>query len=86
MKKIIAAIIRVIIPKVVRKHEREKESKRIHNAYIMQDLLDNEHRIKNAVNKRFDTAYTTKKALRTARIHGMSDYYSDLALQGADFR
>ena len=52
MKKIIAAIIRVIIPKVVRKHEREKESKRIHNAYIMQDLLDNEHSGKESVVKK----------------------------------
>ena len=86
MKKIIAAIIRVIMPKAVREHEREEKARRIHNAVIMQNLLDNEHMIKDAVNKRFDTVYTTKKALKVARVYGISDYNSFKALQEADFR
>lgn len=86
MKKIIAAIIRVIMPKAVREHEREEKIRHNHNAVIMQQLLDNEHMIKEAVNKRFDTVYTTKKALKTARVYGMSDYNSFRALQEADFR
>lgn len=86
MKKIIAAIIRFFMPKAVRKHEREEKAKRIHNAVVMQTLLDNEHMIKDAVNERFDTVYTTKKALKTARVYGMNDYNSALALRNADFR
>lgn len=86
MKKIIAAIIRFVMPNAVRKHEREEKARRIHNAVIMQNLLDNEHMIKDAVNKRFDTVYTTKKALKVARVYGMNDYNSALALQNADFR
>ena len=86
MKKFIAAIIRAIMPNEVRKHKREEKVRRIHNAVVMQNLLDNEHMIKDAVNKRFDTVYTTKKALKTARIYGMSDYNSFKALNEADFR
>lgn len=86
MKKIIAAIIRFFMPKAIRKHEREEKTRRIYNAVIMQNLLDNEHMIKDAVNKRFDTVYTTKKALKTARVYGMNDYNSALALRNADFR
>lgn len=86
MKKIIAAIIRVIMPKAVREHERKEKAKRIHNADTIQHLLDLEHMIKDAVNKRFDTVYTTKKALKTARVYGMSDYNSFKALKEADFR
>lgn len=86
MKKIIATIIRFFMPKAVREHKREKKAKRINNAVIMQNLLDNEHMIKNAVNKRFDTVYTTKKALKTARVYGMNDYNSFKALKEADFR
>lgn len=86
MKKIIAAIIRVIMPKVIEKHEREEKARRIHNAVIMQNLLDNEHMIKDAVNNRFDTVCTTKDALKIARIHGMTDYNSAEALRNADFR
>lgn len=85
MKKIIAAIIRVIMPNAVREHEREEKARRIHNAVIMQNLLDNEHMIKEAVNKRFDTVYTTKKALKVSRVYGMNDYNSFTALQEADF-
>ena len=86
MKKIIAAIIRTIMPNEVRKHKREEKAKRIHNAVVMQNLLDNEHMIKEAVNKRFDTVYTTKKALKTARVYGMNTYNSFTALREADFR
>ena len=86
MKKIIAAIIRAIMPNEVRKHKREEKAKRIHNAVIMQNLLDNEHMIKDAVNKRFNTVYTTKKALKTARVYGMNDYNSAEALKKADFQ
>lgn len=86
MKKIIAAIIRVIMPKAIREHEREEKARRIHNAVVMQTLLDNEHMIKEAVNKRFDTVYTTKKALKTARVYGMNTYNSFTALKEADFR
>lgn len=86
MKKIIAAIIRSFMPNAIREHEREEKAKRIHNAVVMQTLLDNEHMIKDAVNKRFDTVYTTKKALKTARVYGMNTYSSFTALQEADFR
>lgn len=86
MKKIIAAIIRFVMPNAIRQHEKEKEIKRNHNAVIMQNLLDDEHMIKDAVNKRFDTVYTTKKALKTARVYGMSNYRSDVALENADFQ
>lgn len=86
MKKIIAAIIRAIMPNEVRKHKREEKLRRIHNAVIMQQLLDNEHMIKDAINNHFDTVYTTKKALKTARVYGRSDYNSFKALKEADFR
>ena len=85
MKKIIAAIIRVIMPNTIREHEREEKARRIHNAVVMQNLLDNEHRIKDAVNKRFDTVYTTKKALEAARVYGMNTYNSFTALKEAGF-
>ena len=86
MKKIIAAIIRFLMPNTIRKHEREEKARRIHNAVVMQNLLDNEHMIKDAVNKRFDTVYTTKKALKVGRVYGMNDYNSFRALKEADFR
>ena len=86
MKKIIATIIRFVMPKAIKQHEKEEKARRIHNAVIIQSLLDNEHRIKDAVNERFDTVYTTKKALKTARVYGISDYRSDIALDNADFK
>ena len=86
MKKIIAAIIRFLMPKAVKEHEREEKARRIHNAVVMQNLLDNEHMLKNAVNARLDTAYTTKKALEMARVCGIYDYNSFTALKEADFR
>ena len=39
-----------------------------------------------AVNKRFDTVYTTKKALKVGRVYGMNTYNSFTALKEADFR
>ena len=86
MKKIIATIIRFIMPNAVSEHEREEKNRRINNAVIMQQLLNYEHMIKDSVNNRFDTVYTTKKALKTARVYGMSDYNSFEALRNADFR
>ena len=86
MKKIIATIIRAIMPKAIKKHEEEKRNKHIHNADTIQHLLDLEHMIKDAVNKRFDTVYTTKKALKIARVYGMSDYNSAKALKEARFK
>ena len=86
MKKIIATIIRFVMPKAIKQHEKEEKARRIHNAVIIQSLLDNEHMIKDAVNERFDTVYTTKKALKTARVYGISDYRSDIALDNADFK
>ena len=86
MKKIIAAIIRFFMPKAVRKHEREEKAKRIHNANVLQDLLDNEHALRDRINAHFDTVYTTKKALQTACVYGMTTYSSFTALKEADFR
>lgn len=86
MKKIIATIIRAIMPKAIKKHKEEEKARRNHNAVIMQQLLDAEHMIKDAVNNRFDTVYTTKKALITARAYTISDYDSAKALRNANFR
>lgn len=86
MKKIIAAIIRVIMPKAIKEHKREEKARRIHNANVMQELLDNEHDLRDRINAHFDTVYTTKKALRIARVNDMTNYNSYFALQEADFR
>ena len=83
MKKIIAAIIRVIIPKAVKKHE---NAKRIHNAMVLQNLLDKEHSIRDSYNNEFDTVYTTKKALKEAYKRWKTGYNSAVALYHADFR
>ena len=82
MKKIIATIIRVIIPNVIRKHE---SAKHIHNAAVMQKLLDKEHFIRDNYNDEFDTVYTTKKALKKAYKACKTGYNSDVALNHADF-
>ena len=89
MKKIIAAIIRVIMPKAVRQHENTKSiqnAKHIHNAVVMQSLLDKEHSIRDSYNKEFDTVYTTKKALKEAYKRWKTGYNSAVALYHADFR
>lgn len=86
MKKIIAAIIRAIMPNEVRKHKREEKARRIHNANVMQELLDNEHEIRDKVNARFDAVHTTREALKIAYRNDMGNYHSYFALQEADFR
>jgi len=86
MKKIIAAIIRTIMPNEVRKHKREEKAKRIHNAIIMQNLLDAEHDLRNRVNEHQHIPSTTKKAVLMANKYGLSRYNSFEALKEADFR
>lgn len=82
MKKIIAAIIRAIMPKAVKKHE---NAKRVHNAIVLQNLLDKEHSIRDSYNNEFDTVYTTKKALKEAYKRWKTGYNSAVALYHADF-
>ena len=86
MKKIIAAIIRAIMPKAIRKHQREKKVKRIHNNHIMQTLLDNEHKIRDSFNQHQHIPSTTKNAILKANKYGLIKYNSALALKNADFR
>lgn len=86
MKKIIAAIIRAIIPNVVREHEREEKARRIHNAAAMQQLLDAEHDLRDKVNKHQYIPSTTKKAISMANKYGFDRYNSVRALNEADFR
>lgn len=83
MKKIIANIIRLIMPKAVRKHE---EDKRIHNAVVLQRLLNLEHAIKDAYNRQNNTVYTTKKACLKALDDGLTDYNCLSSIQNANFR
>ena len=85
MKKIIAAIIRFVMPNSIRQHEKENNNKRIHNATIMQQLLDTEHNIRDKVNERFDTVYTTKNAIRCGNANGIVKYNSVRALNEARF-
>ena len=82
MKKIIAAIIRAIMPKAVREHE----NKRIHNANIMQSLLDYEHELRDMVDNDCDQVFTTKYALRYGNSLRFFSYSSHRALRNADFR
>ena len=86
MKKIIAAIIRVIMPKAVKEHEREEKARRIHNANVMQELLDNEHEIRDSFNQHQHIPSTTKNAILKANKYGLIKYNSALALKNADFR
>ena len=86
MKKIIATIIRFVMPKAIKQHEKEEKARRIHNANVMQELLDNEHDLRDRINAHFDTVYTTKKALRLGYVNDMTDYNSYFALQEADFK
>ena len=83
MKKFIATIIRAIMPKAVRQHE---EQKRIHNANVMQHLLDAEHDLRDRVNEHQFIPSTTKKAVLMANKYGFSRYNSVKALKEADFR
>lgn len=83
MKKIIATIIRVIMPKAVREHE---EAKRIRNADELQYLLDVEHDLRDRVNSHQHIPSTTKKAILLANKYGLSKYNSFEASRNADFR
>ena len=86
MKKIIAAIIRAIMPKAIRQHEREKKSRRIHNANVIQHLLDAEHIIRDKVDEDYKQVFTTKQAIKCANKTGFTVYNSHKALKEADFR
>lgn len=83
MKKFIATIIRAIMPKVVRQHEK---AKRVHNANVIQHLLDAEHDLRDRVNEHQFIPSTTKKAVLMANKYGLSRYNSVKALKEADFR
>lgn len=83
MKKIIATIIRAIMPNTVRKHE---EVKRVHNANVLQHLLDAEHDLRDRVNEHQHIPSTTKNAILKANKYGLSRYNSFEALKEADFR
>lgn len=82
MKKFIAAIIRVLMPKAVREHE----NKRIHNANVLQHLLDAEHDLRDRVNEHEYIPCTTKRAILIANCRGLSRYNSAKALKETDFR
>lgn len=82
MKKIIATIIRAIMPKAVR----EYETKRKHNANVLQHLLDAEHDLRDRVNQHQHIPSTTKNAILKANRYGFSRYNSFEALKEADFR
>lgn len=83
MKKFIATIIRAIMPKAVRQYE---EQKRVHNARILQNLLNVEHDLRDRVNEHQFIPSTTKKAVLMANKYGFSRYNSVKALKEADFR
>ena len=82
MRKIIAAIIRTIMPNTVREHK----NKRIHNANVLQHLLDAEHIIRDKVNEDYNQVFTTKKAIKCANRTGFTVYNSFKALKEADFQ
>ena len=86
MKKIIVAIIRAIMPNEVRKHKREEKNKRIHNANVLQSLLDREHELRDKINEHQHIPSTTKKAVLMANKYGFRRYNSVQALKEADFR
>lgn len=83
MKKIIATIIRFVMPKTIRKHEK---AKRIHNAKVLQHLLNLEHNIRDTYNRQNDTVYTTKKACLEALSSGLTDYNCLLGVKKSSFR
>lgn len=86
MKKFIATIIRAIMPKAVRQHEREERNRRIHNAIVLQGLLNLEHNIRDIYNRQNGTDYTTKKACLKALSSGLTEYNCLLGIREADFR
>lgn len=83
MKKIIANIIRLLMPNTIRKHE---ETKRMHNAYVLQSLLDHEHELRDMVDNDCNQVFTTKYALRYGNSQRFFTYSSHRALREADFR
>ena len=88
MKKIIAAIIRFVMPKAVRQHEREEKARRINNANVLQILLDREHHIRDKYNADNNAVFTTKEAIRRAYVSGQTDYngYGSLINEGYRFK
>lgn len=86
MKKIIAAIIRAIMPKAIRQHEREEKTRRIDNANVLQYLLDKEHYIRDEYNSDNNTVFTTKEAIRRAYVSGKTDYNGYGSLINAGYR
>lgn len=71
------------MPNTIRKHE---ENKRIHNANVLQRLLNLEHAIRDAYNRQNDTVYTTKKACLKALHDGLTDYNCLSSIENANFR
>jgi hypothetical protein len=86
MKKFIATIIRFIMPNAVKAHEIEERKKCIHNANVIQHLLDAEHDLRDRVNEHQIIPSTTKNAILKANKYGFSRYNSVKALKEADFR
>lgn len=86
MKRFIATIIRFVMPNMIRQHEKEERNRRVHNANVIQHLLDNEHDLRNRVNEHQFIPSTTKKAVLMANKYGFSRYNSVKALKEADFR
>lgn len=86
MKKIIAAIIRFVMPNMIKAHEMEERRRHAHNANVIQHLLDAEHELRDIVNEHQFIPSTTKKAVLMANKYGISRYNSVKALKEADFR
>lgn len=86
MKKIIATILRILMPNMIRQHEREERNRRVHNANVLQHLLDAEHIIRDKVNEDYNQVFTTKNAIKCANKTGFTVYSSRRALMEADFR
>lgn len=86
MKRFIATIIRFVMPNIIKAHEIEERRRRVHNANVIQHLLDNEHDLRDRVNGHQFIPSTTKKAVLMANKYGFSRYNSVKALKEADFR
>lgn len=86
MKKIIATLIRFVMPNMIRQHEMEERNRRVHNANVLQHLLDAEHIIRDKVNEDYNQVFTTKNAIKCANKTGLTTYSSYRALMEADFR
>lgn len=91
MKKLIVALVyafeRVFnINGIVTKTFREEKARRVHNANVIQHLLDAEHDLRDRVNEHQFIPSTTKNAILKANKYGFSRYNSYRALIEADFR